>query len=426
LKNIIFYFPFKEHSGVPALFARVSRYISENTEGNTVWVVDYENGALQYLTRNCLVRHLIYEEDVLLTFPCNSVVIFQSLLPMRFPENIRLGEATRVLFWNLHPYNLVPFLLPLNGIRYLITNNILLYNILCFFARGHLKKMRDWVLNCIKYEALFFMDYDNYFVTNKYLSLNLKPNYIPICGDADSDLVMSQNKLPELGHLRICWIGRFVDFKYYILKYFIKELDKIAINRKLKVEFTFIGDGPYLNKVREIGVSDYVDTNFIGALQLDSLNDYLKRDKPVLVVAMGTSALEAAKLSIPVVLLDITNKNIKNNYVFRLLGDSIIPDVGHEVCSRDFKEDNDSLDVIVARVFSEYTIICRDSFNYYDKFHNISSVVAKIMISIDGAGIPGEYFNNRKNIGRSYFANKLFKFRNYVRRKFKYQFSILS
>ena len=47
----------------------------------------------------------------------NTTMIMQSILPNTIRPELRVNKDTKLLFWTLFHYNLVPDFLPINGLR---------------------------------------------------------------------------------------------------------------------------------------------------------------------------------------------------------------------------------------------------------------------------------------------------------------------
>jgi hypothetical protein len=91
-------------------------------------------------------------------------------------------------------------------------------------------------------------------------------------------------------------------------------------------------------------------------------------------MAMGTSALEGAKLGIPTFLLDISLKKIHGDYVFRMLYDTKEFDLGHFISNEDFVNNNTSFYDLVNDIIHNYRFHSKKSFEYFFQNHDIENV----------------------------------------------------
>ena len=108
IENIIFYFPYKGIGGVSDLFIKLSELLSDKY--NT-YLIDYDDGAMSTNNKKSSLLSVNSSKP----FPKNSIVVFQSLLPWNIINHENFDDSIKVLFWNLHPYNLYPFMFSVHG-----------------------------------------------------------------------------------------------------------------------------------------------------------------------------------------------------------------------------------------------------------------------------------------------------------------------
>ena len=134
---------------------------------------------------------------------------------VNIPKFKNTPEA-KVVFWNCHPFNLVP---TMPGIRSFMQANVLFGSyILKTILRSYKKTIIKFISYLNKTNALFFMDYTNLKTTEEYLNILIdSPIFLPIPLKKISSKESHQpNKTNK--KIRFAWIGRLVDFKFYILK----------------------------------------------------------------------------------------------------------------------------------------------------------------------------------------------------------------
>ena len=112
---------------------------------------------------------------------------------------------------------------------------------------------------------------------------------------------------------------------------------------------------------------------FHGAISHKDLDNFLDENIDVF-MAMGTSALEGAKLAKPTFLLDPSLKEIKKDYIFRMLYDSKEYDLAHFVTNDDFKEKNTTLLDLTTSIISDYSLHSKKSAEYFFENHHLSKV----------------------------------------------------
>ena len=182
--------------------------------------------------------------------------------------------------------------------------------------------------------------------------------------------------------IRITWLGRLVDFKYYILKYTLIELNKISDFIDSDIVFTVIGGGEWCARLKsEIGNLKSVTIIFVENVSPNDLDNYLNENCD-LMFAMGTSALEAAKLSIPTVLLDVVYGEIKGIYPYRFLFERDGSTLGDVIDVRELNASfnngecayNPSLLNILKKLQTEYDVISVKTNEYFMKNHEIEKI----------------------------------------------------
>jgi len=411
--NFCFFFPYNEDSGVPVVFYRMANAIAQSHPEIQVLVIDYPDGAM--------ARHLLdlpnlkvygFQDGQTIVPPEDAVLITQSLVPYHWPVELKPQPKTRMFFWNLHPQNFVPSLLPLFNLRDVTINNYKLHQFLSIFFPETLKKVRGYVGMLIKHQALSFMDQTNLDSTKKYLFIpEINAPFLPVPATSVTKLKV---KFPDKGsqHFNYCWVGRLCDFKVHILIYTAKKLADIAQQLNIQITYYIVGDGPLKAYVEEQTFeNDNFKIVFCGAIAHEKLDDFLT-EKIDAVTAMGTSALEGAKLGIPTILLDASYKPVNEGYKFRFLYQAINYDLAHFITKADYLQNNHSLEDIVSSIKDNYEEESRKSLQYFIEKHSIERVVREFL---DQAGKTTLEFGM---IEKGFFEKpKLLKILNFFRSK---------
>jgi len=232
------------------------------------------------------------------------------------------------------------------------------------------------------------MDKSNFDYTSKYLSIKIdKTDYLPVPVEFDANRNIKA-EIKTKGLINIGWVGRLCDFKSYILVYTINKLIQIAPRfGSVKFKYHIVGDGPFLDYIRKnIHSSDLVEVVFHGAIPHLKLNDFLENQIDI-VTAMGTSALEGAKLGKPTILLDFSFKEIKKDYLFRLLNETIEFDLAHLITDLDYEKGNESLYDIFQKIINDYPKYSALAIDYFIKNHDIKNVSKLLIEKIDSASL---------------------------------------
>ena len=372
-------------SGVPVLFARLANYISKNFN-YIVQIVDYKDGVMAGMLKSNKKITLIEFKDGQPTETVkDTTVIMQSILPNTIRPELNLYHNTKILFWTLFHYNLVPDFLPVKGLRQFHHNSPFFKGLDSIIKKKYYKNLNLFVRKLHEKSSIYFMDNSTYEITNDALKLNISdPNIIPICiGDAEKNKnqVIKQDK-PTFN---VCWVGRIEDFKTSILQYSINQVKRYADKSREKIQYNVIGYGGDIEKVQSsIDNSEYFTANFIGEMNVNSLNDYLIKNVDLL-MSMGTAALEGGKLKIPTILLDASYEEISNDYKFKWLFNSDGSNVAQFIHSTSFENNGQSIDKIIESVTGDQDTLGEKCFMYVKNNHNINSVSNKLIAGVKKA-----------------------------------------
>lgn len=381
--KICFYFPYKEVSGVPVLFFRMVNELASLNKSIYLYVIDYPEGAI---ARNLIsarnINLLPFVDGVPISPPEDAVLIMQSILPYSMLPELKILPNTKLIFWNLHPDCLIPTLVPLPYFRSLQKKNFTLYS---FFAKNLypslIRNLSEFTHLLVKKKALWFMDQSNLDKTLKYLFTNISDvDFVPV--PAIGSKLIKVNALPGKVVLNFTWVGRLCDFKSYILMYTIDKLSQLAFSQKKKIHFTVIGEGPFRSKINDLNVNhEWFILEMLGPLKPENLDNYLLENTDVL-TAMGTSALEGAKLGIPTILLDMSYFPINGDYKFRWLHETKNFDLAHDVTQFDLKEGNQSLTDMLHNLHNNYQELSTKALDYFLKNHEMKIVLNKFISKV--------------------------------------------
>lgn len=372
-------------SGVPVLFARLADYISKNFNYH-VQIVDYKDGVMaDMLKSNEKITLIEFRDGQPTETVKDTTVIMQSILPNTVRPELNLYHNTKILFWTLFHYNLVPDFLPVKGLRQFHHNSPIFKGLDSIIKKKYYKNLNLFVRKLHEKSSIYFMDNSTYEITNDALKLNISdPNIIPICiGDAEKkkNQVIKQDK-PTFN---VCWVGRIEDFKTSILQYSINQVKRYADKSREKIQYNVIGYGGDIEKVQSsIDNSEYFTANFIGEMNVNSLNDYLIKNVDLL-LSMGTAALEGGKLGIPTILLDASYEDIPKDYKFKWLFNSDGSNVAQFIHSKSFENNGQSIDKIIESVRANQESLGEQCLSYVDQNHSITSVSKKLLAGVKKA-----------------------------------------
>jgi len=250
--------------------------------------------------------------------------------------------------------------------------------------------------------------------TEKYLDIHLEnPILIPVPSDDVKENLKRQYISNKKNCLTFCWIGRIADFKTPILIYTIKCLSSLALKQRINIKYHIIGEGPDESRLQKMNVNnDYFNVVFEGVISGRELDLFLLNHIDVL-TAMGTSALEGAKLGIPTILLDASYGTIKGNYKFKWLFEAKSYSLADFINEKHILHENGNLDTIIEQIRNNYLVLSDKTFNYYYKNHSISVVAKLFLTAIQNASFY--YCDFSKDILSKGFIRRCYEFYKKIR-----------
>ncbi|UPQ88121.1 hypothetical protein [Vibrio sinaloensis] len=378
--NIVFCFPYRGVGGVSLLFSRIANYLSKK---RCVFVVDYKDG---FMAKNieASVKLIEYDEQTPAVIPENTIVVFQAMTPWSIFSSLTIPDSSRIFFWHCHPYNLVPSYPVVDG--YLKAHrqiNLLVYKTI---FRSYWNKANKFLEILSENNSIAFMDKPNKDNTQFFFKgLTFDSPYLRI----PSFSVNSRHKKFEPGLLRLGWIGRITDFKVSILKHTLLVANKVASKINSPIEFTVVGSGEYLSEVKGLASSlTQIKVEFIEHIDPKVIDDYIF-DNIDLMFAMGTSALESAKLGVPTVLLDFSYKDVPDSYAFVPLflkqGESLGEDVSalHSYSNGVNQSLASMYNILHDLENDKYQEYSDSTVEYFNKFHEIGQIAEQLVTCLD-------------------------------------------
>jgi len=409
IKSITFFFPYKEVSGVPVLFVRMSRYIAENY-GIETHVIDYPDGCMTNMLKdNTKVRLHPFRDGVPINIPPDTILIMQSILPYTMRPELKINSSTRIVFWTLYQFNLIPTIIPLQFFRHIQAKyknyNKFIMNTLLIGLRNELK---EFIETATEKKSIFYSDESIFRNTAERLSLNINyPIYMPIPCE-----VFQNQKINKISgkkdSVSFCWLGRIADFKIYMLIYTIQKLSEYAKNNRFPIEMYIIGEGPKMKMIDRLNLEhEFFHIVKAGMLTEDKLNHYLLEKIDVL-TAMGTSALEGAKLGVPTIVVDISYSKISGEYKFKWIFEVKNYVLGDIVDKSSYEKNNKSLDNVIELIINNSSSISERTHEYCINNHSLPVVGEKFINAIKEASF--KYNDFKSEILRKSMFRKLYEF----------------
>jgi hypothetical protein len=353
-RPLIFYFPYHGVGGVSTLFLRLAEAIKNDCP---VYLADFKDG---YMAKNIPDGVELININDNPSFPVDSVFVFQSFIPWRFPFLSQVSHDSKILFWGLHPQNFDPQ----------IFNELHRNVIISFIAKG-LNTVSLWrrrkLVKVVRYlqnrNAVVFMGRENVAATERYLKFAISfPQFLPVPIPA-ANLFKKKPGFPKT--IDCAWVGRICDFKYRILEHIIYRLSSAA-ETVGSIRMTIVGDGDYRNYIEN--TASLCETGnftvvFKGELTLSAIPAFLV-EKVDILFAMGTSALEGARVGVPVFLTDFSYAKIIQNYRFKHFFDNSEYCLGEEITETHY-ENRSSLEASLLEVIGDYQKYSTLSYEYW-------------------------------------------------------------
>ena len=405
ISEIIFCFPYKGVGGVSNQFLRIAEKIA-SSKTFKVSIVDYEDGFMaKHRTEN--VNLIKYDDFSTVLLSKQAIIVFQAMTPWSIFPSLNINEDSKILFWHCHPRNLMPSIPILN-----VDPNSYFYKLINYtFLYSYYKKLKKFHRLLIENNALIYIDGVNVDSTNIFLKVvdqNRKIIPIPVC--TPNAITPQEYMNGKLKKIKLCWIGRIVDFKYHILWYTLKKLDEVSSNFNILFEIDIIGNGEYLDILKNNTLSiRKIKINFIGELDPNDISDYLQNE-PDAMLAMGTSAVEGACIGLPVILLNFSYHSINNDYIFEFLHrNNKEASVGELISAKHFQKNNTSLQNCIYEIINNYQTLAIESKIYAKSIHSIDNIADMFLEHIEKVTLNWGILKKNKVLtqGFLYSAKKL-------------------
>ncbi|APE03255.1 hypothetical protein BM526_16170 [Alteromonas mediterranea] len=393
--RVVFYYPSMIIGGAELLFYRTACELHKL--GMNIAYVDYHDGyiAKKLNDENSGIDTISIDKEPRKSLESQDVVI----LPANFArvlDTLDFCSANcRLLFWVIHPENLVPKLpsqIPL-------PEKSLSYRLLSFFLLRTERKNITSLLNiCDEYNGIYYMDGACYRQHKSVLGNINSPKILPLFVPSKGIISAKFNRSSVSGKkLRVAWLGRIdKSFKHFILERLIRDLNELGLYETLELCIIGQGDGiEYIKKV--VAECTEVDVRFVSHVEPNLLQDYLFQNVDLL-CAMGTSALEGAKAGIPVVCLDASYQPVDFEYKYRLIYQGEGLSLGYIINQNWFPDENKlSIKEILLHVRENFRLHAQKSLKFYQEGYEPSNVIKELKKAVEATNLkptcfPGKLF----------------------------------
>lgn len=386
--NITFFFPYPHIGGIPVLFSNLTNFLLKDNK-HEINIIDYKNGALiRSCKPNSKLNFIEFKDFQSCIIDFETNLIIQAGLPYKLRQELKLTEKVKIIQWAAHESNLVPYLSRINFILKIQHSNLIIHKIIKLINNKYYKTLSLWVSMMIDRGSIVFMTQEIYNNTIKYLflknthSVTYLPNFSFGEIEYNEQIILTKsNKINQ--ELNLCWVGRIADFKIHILNYTILKLSDYALESETRINFHIIGSGEYEKLLKLDFQNQYFKIIQLGSFEKNKVDEYLEKNIDAM-FSMGTSALDGARIGLPVVLLDQSNVKVKEGYIFKFLFESKGFDLGHPITYLDYQLGNNSLEMIIKDLKLNYKILSKKTLDYYNENHSIESVSKKLLELING------------------------------------------
>jgi glycosyltransferase involved in cell wall biosynthesis len=223
------------------------------------------------------------------------------------------------------------------------------------------------------------MDRTNLQTTEQCLGLRIaEPHMLAIPAQAASDRPHAPPDLAAAG-LRVAWVGRIVDFKFFPLVHALRRLNGLQASLGVAVSVLIVGAGDYETRLRqEVAALTQIDVRFQGEVEPQALQDLLAGQVDLL-LAMGTSALEGARLGVPTLLLDLSYREIIPGCRFAWLHEQDGYSLAGIVQPCPEVESMATLASRVQQLLAAPAVVSAAAREYYRTHHEISRIASRLI-----------------------------------------------
>lgn len=367
--NIVFYYPSRIVGGTEFLFIRLARFFSQHS-GNRIYYIDYLDGLARSELSKTGVTFMDYSDGMKTTIDFEGTLVTPVSNFYRMTDYLDIKSSQlKILFWCLHPYNII-HVLPIGGFLEKLGTKKMRFFLKYFYKSNYLlfKKILE---EFDQYKAINFMDYTALTFNRYMFQINFSLLYLPIFTEekairAPATLINNE--------INVAILGRLASEKIYPI---INVLDNLySLNGHKKINCHIIGEGAFKFLIDEEKYAKKISIIWCGTMINNELHQYLT-SKTDLLFAMGTSVLEGASLGIPTIMLDFTTHPMQNNR-FKWIFESF------DFCvAFSFPENKnlnkESFEDIIKKIYFENQKekLSEKCFQYYAKNHSLETVAQK-------------------------------------------------
>jgi hypothetical protein len=365
----VFLYPSRVLGGAELMLARAAAHL--HRAGEETAVVDAAGGKLAELAAAAGVPVIEAERGSPVPLR-DAAVVTPSSHVVEVRRWIEADASVRQVFWMIHPYNNV--LVPFWG-EFLHAHPRWMYAVNRILLDKEYREMGAALGYLMRERSLVFMDDECHAQVSRWYRLPADPAPVFLPIPLDAVFPAPPPYRPPSGPRRIFCVGRLVDFKVHTLIHLARRL--AASRSAAEVKLIVVGTGDQEGRVREALSALAVDWEMRGEVQPDRLRDVLRQEADV-VVGMGTSALEGARLAIPTVSIDASFLPVEPGYRFRWLFQNTGFSTGRLLDARSASPPGMDVDELVAAVRDSGEEIAARCWRYFHENHETGPIVDRL------------------------------------------------
>ncbi len=292
--------PSVKTGGTNNLLGNLAILLSDNPD-YSVYYIDYLDSPVKniVLSKNKKIYFVEIKENKRILV--QEGIIISILLSLKtILKEIEINNNTRILLWSTHPDDALKLLPSFNlWLRLPINTSKVISSIIHPFYKKRLKKFLYYGKMS---NGIVWMDKENVEINQHFYNLEGEFPILRIfTGIPSNQIVFNENTYDK--SLKIVILGRLTNFKVYPMKGFLEQFKIYQETSNKEIYIDFIGNGPLRNLLTEwlveLNIRNY---SFKGHVDLSELDSKLVNYH--LLIGMGTSSLEGAKLRIPSLMMN--------------------------------------------------------------------------------------------------------------------------
>lgn len=239
------------------------------------------------------------------------------------------------------------------------------------------------VISLLAKKSIFFMDDTGVFNLKQHFSLPVKePAFLPIPVTVPKENIYLKRHILSENTLHLTYIGRSVNWKMMPLKNVLADCAKSAVQKNIHLSIV-VDDLSAFTKF--INIDDYghasnLSISVIENMLPSDINEFLLSSSD-LHFAMGTAALDAAKLGVPTILVDYSTADFPEGYKYKWLFETTGYSLGRnldKIPPADGFSIDELLEMIVGNE-NKLALFSSHSYKYVLDKHAVNKIVPELI-----------------------------------------------